>query len=87
MLTPASVLLGQLADARRAGQTFEDAWEPAVAAALCSVADPREHSAWVKALAATREAWQRSYERRPCPRPELALRTVVEDRERELVIR
>jgi hypothetical protein len=79
-MTPA-VLLDQLATARRAGQTFEDAWEPAVAVALRSVADPREHAAWVKVLAATRGAWERSYERRPSPRPELALRTVVEDRE------
>jgi hypothetical protein len=53
--------------------------------ALWSI-DPREHAAWAKALVATREAWERSYERRTCPRPELALHTVGEDR-RELVIR
>jgi hypothetical protein len=38
---PAGILLEQLADARRAGQTFEQAWSPAFAEAL-AVASSRE---------------------------------------------
>jgi hypothetical protein len=47
---------------RRAGQSFETAWPPAVATAL-EISSQRERESWEKALASTRGAWEAAYHR------------------------
>lgn len=65
----------QLADARRAGRTFDEAWPAALDQALDGARDPD----WPSALEATRGAWHAAYERRPAPRRERAALALLPD--------
>jgi hypothetical protein len=63
-VAPAAILLEQLAAARRAGVTFEEAWPDALATALQS-ADRSERAHWREALSGTVDAWIDAWLRRP----------------------
>src|SRR6202035_5407560 len=78
-MSPATVVLEQLASARRAGATFDTACPDALASALLA-ADADERREWAAALAGTADAWRCSWERRPARPPERAL-LLVADRE------
>ncbi len=69
-----------LAEAKLAGQPFDEAWRQAVA----SLGPPsggfeerREHATAVEALRATRPAWQRAYDDEPAERAERAAVALV----------
>jgi hypothetical protein len=78
-----TVLLDQLADARRRGERFEVVWPDALHAAL-RAAGARERSEWADVLGGMVDSWRAAFDRRPPSRPELALRAVGEDPERVL---
>jgi hypothetical protein len=73
-----------LAEARRAGRPFPDAWPEAVTAALACAEQRVDRDEWRQALNGTRDAWQASYvngtrdawqasyELQPAPKPVLA---------------
>jgi len=79
-MTPATVLLERLADARRAGRTFPEAWPDALAAGVAVAADPRERREWAKVLGEMVTTWRAAFERQVPSEPELALRIVAEAR-------
>ena len=81
-MRPSTVLLERLAGARRAGQTFEQAWGDALGAALAA-AESGERREWGDVLAGMVVTWREAFERRPARRCELALRAVAEDPDRE----
>jgi hypothetical protein len=64
-MTPPTILLEQLAEARRAGRAFEEVWPQACEAALAVEPVGEQRHDWTKALTATRDAWAGAYERRP----------------------
>lgn len=75
-----TVLLEQLAAARRRGESFEAAWPDAFVAAL-RAAHRRERQDWADVLGGMVESWRAAWERRPATRPELALGLIAaEDR-------
>jgi hypothetical protein len=78
---PPAVLVERLATARRHGVAFTQAWPAALAAALAVAPQKWERDAWSKALAATWEAWQASYERTPAERTDHAF-VLLDDPER-----
>jgi hypothetical protein len=80
-VTPAVRLAQDLADARRRGETFADAWTVAVKRATAGLRTD-ERTAWKGALADTRPAWLAAWERRPASVPERALLAVAADPER-----
>jgi hypothetical protein len=57
---PVVLLRLELASARRAGAEFEEAWAPAVKAALRGVGKGSKE--WREVLGQTQEAWRRAYE-------------------------
>jgi len=65
-MAPTVTLLTTLAEARRAGITFELAWPEALEVAVAA-ADRAERGQWRKAFDATAEAWECSYARRRDP--------------------
>jgi hypothetical protein len=67
-----SLLLANLADARRRAEDWEDAWPGAVAAAVAE-AKQDEREEWEEAISGTVESWRASYEGLPAPSPENAL--------------
>jgi hypothetical protein len=73
----ARVLRHGLVAARRAGQSFEDAWDAAMAAAL-DTAGPREVESWEKALASTKGAWSSAYHREDALAGHAAVSTLAE---------
>jgi len=75
---PPERLVAILADARGRGEPFERTWPPAVVAATTGHA---ENVAWVAALNATREAWQRAFDGKPATRRERAITLMAEDAE------
>jgi hypothetical protein len=77
-----AILLDRLAAARRAGQAFEEAWDPALAAAVQAADTGRDRREWLEAFRGTLESWRGAFERRSAPRCERALRVVAEDPER-----
>jgi hypothetical protein len=79
-VTPASTLLDQLADARRRGETFEEAWPDALDAALAAATSPWERGEWRDVLSGMAPTWRASYERSPAPARERALLVLAEDR-------
>jgi hypothetical protein len=83
MVNPAAALVVQLADTRRAGQTFEDAWPAALSTALRTVRLSYERDAWSQALAATRESWRAAFERRPVSDREAPLVMLLADEDPE----
>ena len=80
-MSPPVSLLDQLADARRAGVDFGDAWPGALKAAL-SGAHTSERDEWASVLSETAQAWAAAFQRAPARGSERALR-VLDDPERE----
>jgi hypothetical protein len=78
--TVPAVLLDQLAAARGAGVTFEEAWPEALEAVRA--ATPSQEASWREALQETRSAWRSAFLRRPAKPRELALAIVAEDPDR-----
>jgi predicted nucleic acid-binding Zn ribbon protein len=78
---PPVIVLEQLADARRAGVSFADAFPDAVAEALAVVA-PDERAGWRDALHGSVEGWRRGWDRVPPTRAEGALLLVAENGDR-----
>jgi hypothetical protein len=76
-VTPAAVLLHELAEARRAGRSFEDVWEPARGVALAAAPSRKEGREWGAAFTETRPAWEAAFERRPAVALEVALRQLA----------
>jgi hypothetical protein len=81
----AGILLAELAAARQAGATFENAWPDALDVALQG-ADEAEREEWLDALTATAESWREAWDRRPAPRAEVALAAVIHGEDREPVL-
>jgi hypothetical protein len=79
---PAPVLFACLADARRAGETFERAWPEAFAAAV-QVAESGERSEWANVLAGMAETWRAAWERCPASSKERALSLLADNTDRE----
>jgi hypothetical protein len=79
--SPATVLLDQLADARRVGQAFDDAWPGAVQNALATAQDAPSRREWTTVLGELTEAWRAAFERRPASEPESAISFVALDGE------
>jgi hypothetical protein len=63
-MTPPAILLHELADARRRGEDFEEAFPLACEAALAAASSGKDRYDWTRALTATRDAWAGAYERR-----------------------
>ncbi len=78
---PLETLSAALAESRRSGVAFPQAWPQALEAAL-SGADERDQ--WTKALLATQSAWEAAYDGKPATRPERALGLVGSDPERDV---
>jgi predicted nucleic acid-binding Zn ribbon protein len=72
---PTVELREQLAAARRAGASFDEAWPGALKAAVN--ASQWERAEWLEALSGTVEAWRAGWERQPATRPERALAMLV----------
>jgi hypothetical protein len=80
-MTPPERLVRDLADARRRGEPFAEAWTVALKPALVGQRGD-ERAQWRAALADTRPAWLAAWERRPASVPERALLAVAQDPER-----
>jgi predicted nucleic acid-binding Zn ribbon protein len=72
---PTVELREQLAAARRAGASFDEAWPGALKAAVN--ASQWERKDWLEALSGTVQAWRAGWERQPATRPERALAMLV----------
>ncbi len=72
---PPVVLRERLAAARRAGVSFEEAWQGALDAAVN--ASRWERAEWLEVLLGTVEAWRAGWGRQPATRPERALAMLV----------
>jgi hypothetical protein len=70
-MSPPAVLLEQLAEARRAGRTFDESWPMAVGAAV-RAAQRLERQEWAQVLGSMADAWRAAWERRPPTAGELA---------------
>jgi hypothetical protein len=81
-MSPATVLVEQLAAARRRGESFADAWPDALAAALAAEPTRWERTEWRRVLGGMVETWREAFERVPASRHERALATVAQERER-----
>jgi RNA polymerase-binding transcription factor DksA len=80
-VSPPTLVLDQLAAARRAGESFEQTWPKALKAALSDAPDD-ERDDWQAALDGTAERWREAFERRAPRRAEQALRVLLDpDRE------
>jgi len=80
-MTAAAALRLDLDDARRRGETFEDAWPAAVSRATAGQRRD-EADAWSTALAATRDAWSTAWHREAATTAQRALHAVAVDPER-----
>ena len=79
---PAMVLVTQLADARRQGESFADAWPDALTEALACVGSSSERREWRDVLAGMTSTWRAAWERRPASAPEHAVVALAADPER-----
>lgn len=75
-MDPPTILLEQLAEARRADRAFEEVWPRAVETALAA-ASKRQRIDWASVFAGHRGVWRGAYERRPPARAEVAVRELV----------
>jgi hypothetical protein len=75
MALPPVELREQLAAARRAGVSFDEAWPVALATAVGTTRWEREE--WQAALSGTVWAWRAAWEHRDASRPENALTMLV----------
>ena len=76
---PAAVLFTQLADARRRGEHFAEAWPDALTEALACVGSSSERGEWRDVLAGMTSTWRAAWERRPASGPEHALGGLLDD--------
>ena len=76
-----TILLEQLAAARRQGVTFAAAWPPALGTAIAT-ARPLERDDWSAVLVGTIDTWRAAFEEQPASRRERALAIVAVDPER-----
>ena len=65
-----AILFESLAAARRAGMSFDSAWDAASVEALGASCDPAD---WTAVLSATRPSWEASYRGWPATPPERAV--------------
>jgi hypothetical protein len=72
---PTVELREQLAAARRAGASFDEAWPGALETTVS--ASQWERAEWLEALSDTVEAWRAGWERQPTTRQERALAMLV----------
>jgi hypothetical protein len=73
--SPAQLPIEQLADARRRGESFERAWDGALA-----VSPPQDRAEWREVLGGVVESWRAGWDRRPPSRRcERALLAIAED--------
>jgi predicted nucleic acid-binding Zn ribbon protein len=83
MVSPATILVTQLADARRDGQrSFETAWPLALSTALAAAPNGQQRREWREVLSDMVLTWRSAWERRPAPARELALVALAADPER-----
>ena len=82
MSQPASVLFSKLADARRAGESFEQAWPVALTAALASVPNNTERREWMQVLGGMVQTWLAAFERQPASTNERALSLLADNTDR-----
>ncbi len=75
MTLPPVKLREHLADARRAGASFDHAWPVALEAAVGTVR--WERAEWLEALTNTVKVWRAGWERRPSTGPVVALDALV----------
>jgi hypothetical protein len=61
---PAIALWHELAQARKRGEAFGQAWYPALLAAVAGLSDEDEQTAWVRLLSEIVDSWHAAYERR-----------------------
>jgi hypothetical protein len=82
-VTPAVFLRGQLADARRRGVSFTDAWPDALRAALASAPNKCDRDQWSDVLNDVEmiATWRSAYTREPASAPEHAF-VLLRDPER-----
>lgn len=81
-MTPAERLGRDLADARRRGEPFAEAWTVAVKHAIAGQRRD-ERTVWSAAFTETAEAWRAAWERRPATRAQVAVLAIATDPERE----
>lgn len=81
-VNPAAVLAEQLAVARRRGESFEDAWPDALAAALAVAPVKSEREEWTGVLTGMVDRWRAAFERVPADRRERSLAILASDPER-----
>src|ERR1039458_1816356 len=79
MVSPATVLVSQLADARRQGASFETAFPPALERALAAAPNGQQRREWREVLGDMVLTWRSAWERRPAPGPEHALGGLLDD--------
>jgi hypothetical protein len=83
MRSPTTVLVKLLADSRRAGGTFADAWPGALSGALAGVQESQERGEWASVLGGMVATWRDAFERVPADGRERALATVAQDPDRQ----
>lgn len=76
---PAAILFTQLADARRRGEDFAEAWPDALTAALAGVDAAWERREWATVLGEMTATWRAAWDRRPALGPEHALVGLLDD--------
>ncbi len=82
-MSAATVLVDQLADARRDGVPFAEAWPDALAAALASVQSNTERGEWASVLGGMVGVWRDAFQRRPVSSHERALSLLADSSDRE----
>jgi hypothetical protein len=79
-MSPAAILTERLADARRNGESYAQAWPDALSAALAPVPTNDERGEWADVLGSMVLTWRSAFERRPAAsRPEAALAVLLEE--------
>lgn len=76
--TPPVIVAQRLAESRRHGECFTDAWPAAVAVALGGKRSSWEIHEWRTVFAETIDEWHEAYARQAASRPELALHRLEE---------
>jgi hypothetical protein len=82
-VNPTERLVELLAEERRAGASFEAAWERCVVDATRIASSRSEAREWMEALTATMVAWRAAYARQPPSRGDWALALVADGSDRE----
>jgi hypothetical protein len=78
-VTPAETLAQLLADARRRGELFEQAFPAALEVALAGEPGRRERQEWQAVFTDQVDVWRGAFERRPADQSGIALRGLRPD--------